>query len=70
LLAVGVAPAIRSRLQGRVDSLAWISGGLASISSGVAYQATDFRTIALIGLSLLVVPAVVVMLHRRVALTT
>ena len=70
LLAVGVADAIRSRLQGRVDSLAWISGGLASISSGVAYQATDYRTIALIGLFLLAVPAVIVISHRRVALTT
>ncbi|MGH8951120.1 MAG: MFS transporter [Acidimicrobiia bacterium] len=69
LLTVGVADAIRSRLQGRVDSLAWISGGLASISSGVAYQATDYRTIALIGLFLLAVPAAVVILHRRVALT-
>lgn len=70
LLAIGVADAIRSRLQGRVDSLAWISGGLASISSGVAYQATDYRTIALIGLFLLAVPAVVVILHRRIVLTT
>jgi len=70
LLAIGVADAIRSRLQGRVDSLAWISGGLASISSGVAYQATDYRTIALIGLCLLALPTLVVILHRRIALTT
>lgn len=69
LLAVGVGAGIRGRLQGRVDSLTWISGAMASISSGVVYQATDYRMIALIGLTLLAIPAVVVALHRRTPLT-
>jgi MFS family permease len=64
LLTVGVGSEIRSRLQGRVDSLTWTAGALASVSSGVIYQASDYRAISLIGLLLLVVP-VVVMLRNR-----
>ena len=64
LLTIGVGSEIRSRLQGRVDSLTWTAGALASVSSGVIYQASDYRAISLIGLFLLVVP-VVVMLRDR-----
>jgi MFS family permease len=64
LLTVGVGSAIRSRLQGRVDSLTWTAGALASVSSGVIYQASDYRAISLIGLFLLVVPVVVMFRHR------
>ncbi len=70
LLAVGVDGSIRSRLQGRVDSMTWGSAALASVSSGVVYEATDYRTIALIGLLLLVAPVIVVVTHRRVPQTT
>lgn len=70
LLAVGIDGPLRSRLQGRVDSLTWGSAALASISSGVIYQATDYRMIALIGLMLLVVPVIVVVANRRVPLTS
>lgn len=70
LLAVGVDGSIRSRLQGRVDSMTWGSAALASVSSGVIYEATDYRTIALIGLLLLVAPVIVVVTHRRVPQTT
>ncbi len=69
MLAVGVAAGVRSRLQGRVDSMTWISGALASISSGVVYQTTDYRTIALLGLGLLTVPTIIVALHRKAPAT-
>ncbi len=68
MLTVGVGAEIRTRLQGRVDSLTWTSGALASISSGVIYQATDYRMISMIGLMLLAVPVVVVLRHRNVPL--
>lgn len=70
LLAVGINGPLRSRLQGRVDSLTWGSAALASISSGVIYQATDYRMIALIGLMLLVVPVIVVVANRGVPLAS
>jgi MFS family permease len=68
MLTVGVGADIRTRLQGRVDSLTWTSGALASISSGVIYQATDYRMISIIGLLLLAVPVVVVFRHRKIPL--
>jgi len=68
MLTVGVGVEVRSRLQGRVDSITWTSGALASISSGVIYQASDYRMISLIGLLLLAVPVVVVLRHRKVPL--
>jgi MFS family permease len=64
MLTIGVGSDIRSRLQGRVDSLTWTAGALASVSSGVIYQASDYRAISLIGLFLLVVPVVVMFRHR------
>lgn len=64
MLTVGVGSEIRSRLQGRVDSLTWTSGAIASIISGVVFQATDYRMISLVGLFLLALPAVVVLRHR------
>jgi MFS family permease len=65
LLTVGVGSEIRSRLQGRVDSLTWGSSALASVSSGVIYQATDYTMISVIGLLLLAVPAYVVLRNRK-----
>ena len=64
MLTVGVGVDVRSRLQGRVDSLTWTAGALASVSSGVIYQASDYRAISVIGLLLLVLPVVVVLRHR------
>jgi hypothetical protein len=64
MLTIGVGSDIRSRLQGRVDSLTWTAGALASVSSGVIYQASDYRAISLIGLLLLVVPVVFMFRHR------
>jgi MFS family permease len=68
LLTMGVGSDIRSRLQGRVDSLTWGSAALASISSGVIYQATDYTMISVIGLLLLAGPLVVVLRNRNIPL--
>jgi MFS family permease len=68
MLTVGVGVEVRSRLQGRVDSITWTSAALASISSGVIYQASDYRMISLIGLFLLAVPIMVVLRHRKAPL--
>jgi hypothetical protein len=65
---MGVGSDIRSRLQGRVDSLTWGSAALASISSGVIYQATDYTMISVIGLLLLAGPLVVVLRNRNIPL--
>jgi MFS family permease len=65
LLTIGVGSDIRSRLQGRVDSLTWGSAALASVSSGVIYQATDYTMISVIGLLLLAAPLLVVLRHRN-----
>ncbi len=68
MLTIGVGVEVRSRLQGRVDSITWTSGALASISSGVIYQASDYRMISLIGLFLLAIPVIVVLRHRKIPL--
>jgi MFS family permease len=68
LLTTGVGSDIRSRLQGRVDSLTWGSAALASVSSGVIYQATDYTMISVIGLLLLAVPLFVVLRNRKAPL--
>jgi hypothetical protein len=52
-----------------VDSLTWSAGALASVSSGVIYQASDYRAISLIGLLLLIIPVVVVLRNRAAPLT-
>ncbi len=65
LLTQGMGPEIRAPLQGRVDSISWGSGALASVGSGVIYQSTDYRMISLIGLLLLIAPAVMIGRYRR-----
>jgi len=65
LLTGGMGSELRARLQGRVDSISWGSGAIASIGSGIVYQATDYRMTSLIGLLLLIVPAVLIGRRRR-----
>jgi MFS family permease len=68
LLTTGVGSEIRSRLQGRVDSLTWGAAALASVSSGVLYQATDYTMISVIGFLLLAGPLFVVLRNRKTPL--
>jgi MFS family permease len=64
LLTVGFSPELRARLQGRADSITWLSSATASILSGVFYQFTDYRFLALVGLGLLAVPLLIVARNR------
>ncbi len=64
MLSAGVELGLRARLQGSVDSLTWSSAAIAAISSGLLYQATDYRALAWIGLILLVAPAIVILRNR------
>jgi len=70
LLTVGFSPELRTRVQGRADSITWGSSATASILSGVFYQATDYRGLALIGLGLLAIPIVIVARNRLVLAPT
>ncbi len=65
LLTVGLGSESRTRLQGRVDSVTWASGAVASIASGIVYQLTDFQMTSLIGLFLLLPPALVILRGRQ-----
>jgi len=67
LLTVGFAPELRARIQGRVDSITWTSSALASLSSGVFFELTDYRLVALAGLALIAVPGTIIARHRSVA---
>lgn len=69
LLTVGFAPGLRARLQGRADSITWISSAVASLSSGLLFQVFDYRILSLVGLVLLIVPALVLARHRAGAIT-
>lgn len=64
LLTVGIAPEVRPRLQGRADSITWLASALAAISSGLLFELTDYRLLAVVGLALLAVPLVVVSRQR------
>ncbi|MEX0795321.1 MAG: MFS transporter [Acidimicrobiia bacterium] len=70
LLTVGFAPDLRARIQGRADSITWLSSGVASIASGVVFEASDYRFLALLGLVLLLIPLVIVTRHRSVVAAT
>jgi len=65
LLTVGLGSESRTRLQGRVDSVTWASGAVASIASGIVYQLTDFQMTSLIGLFMLLPPALVILRGRQ-----
>ncbi len=70
LLTVGFAPGLRARLQGRADSITWMSSAAASASSGLLFQVSDYRILSLVGLGLLVIPALVVARYRSEATAT
>jgi MFS family permease len=67
LLTVGFSPELRTRVQGRADSITWMSSATASLASGVFFEVTDYRILALAGLALLAIPTLVVTRNRRVA---
>jgi MFS family permease len=64
LLTVGFAPDVRARLQGRADSITWLSSALASVVSGIVFETGEYRFLALAGFSLLIVPLVILTRNR------
>jgi MFS family permease len=64
LLTVGFGPDLRARLQGRADSITWLSSAIASVVSGLVFEMNDYRFLSLAGLVLLVVPLVIVNRNR------
>lgn len=64
LLTVGFSPELRARLQGRADSLTWLSSAVAGLASGVVFEMTDYRLLSVVGLALLAVPLMIVVRNR------
>lgn len=67
LLNRSLAPAVRVRLQGRVEALTWISGAIAALSSGLLLGLVGFTGVNLLASGVLVVPLAVIVVHRGVA---
>ncbi len=66
ILTEGLAIEERLRLQGAVDATVWMSGAVASLSSGVILAVAGFPILNALGAVLLVVPATVFVRHRAV----
>jgi len=66
LLSRGLAPAVRVRLQGRVEALTWISGAAAALSSGLLLGLVGFTGVNLLAGGVLVVPLAVIVVHRGI----
>jgi MFS family permease len=65
LLSSGLTVRLRARLQGVTDSLIWASAAIASASSGLVLSAFGYDALCLIGILLLVIPATVLLRHRK-----
>lgn len=66
LLSRGLTPAVRVRLQGRVEALTWVSGAAAAVSSGLLLGLVGFAGVNLLAGGLLAVPLAVIVVHRGV----
>lgn len=65
LVGEGLEPAVRARLQGVVDGVTWTASAVAAVSSGALLQVGGFQSLAILGGSLVVIPAVVLLRLRR-----
>jgi MFS family permease len=65
LVGEGLEPAVRARLQGVVDGVTWTSSAVAAVSSGALLQIGGFRWLAILGGSLVVIPAIAMLRLRR-----
>jgi MFS family permease len=65
LVGEGLEPAVRARLQGVVDGVTWTASAVAAISSGALLQVGGFQWLAVLGGSLVVIPAVALLRLRR-----
>jgi MFS family permease len=65
LVGEGLEPAVRARLQGVVDGVTWTASAVAAISAGALLQMGGFQLLAILGSSLVVIPAVTLARLRR-----
>ena len=65
LLTRGLALAERTRVQGVADGLIWSTAALASLSSGLVVAGASYTVLGLLGVALLVVPAVLLLARGR-----
>jgi len=64
LLTRGLALAERTRIQGLADGMIWSSAAASSLVSGVVVAGTSYTALGLLGVALLVPPAVLLFLRR------
>jgi len=70
LLTGGFSPELRARVQGRSDSITWLSSATASLLAGFVFEISDYRVVALVGMALLTAPIVVVARNRSLVAAT
>jgi MFS family permease len=64
LLTRGLALGERTRVQGVADGLVWSSAAIASLMSGVIVAGASYTTLGLLGVALLVPPALLLVTRR------
>ncbi|NNC91834.1 MAG: MFS transporter, partial [Acidimicrobiia bacterium] len=64
LLTEDAPPETRVSLQGLADAIVWTSAAIASLSSGALLEAGSYSLLALIGASMVVIPAAVLLRYR------
>jgi MFS family permease len=65
LISEGLAPEVRARVQGLVDSATWASSALAAVSSGALLSVGGFQLLTMLGAALVLLPAWAVLRLRR-----
>ncbi|MGH8911080.1 MAG: MFS transporter [Acidimicrobiia bacterium] len=70
LLTGGFSPELRARVQGRADSITWLSSATASLLAGFVFEISDYQVVAMVGIALLTAPIVVVARNRSLVAAT
>ncbi len=65
MLTAGLTLGERTRVQGVGDAMIWTSAAVASVSSGLIVAGASYTALGLLGVGLLVPPAVVLLAQRR-----
>jgi len=65
LLTRGLALGERTRIQGIADGLTWGSAAVAGVASGLVVAAASYAVLGFVGLALTLLPAALLVVHRR-----
>ncbi len=65
MLTAGLTLGERTRIQGVGDGMTWTSAAIASLSSGFIVAGASYAALGLLGVGLLIPPALVLLAHRR-----